>query len=297
MIALLLLALAQAPSPVALTVLMSPRDSLSSFGGSEVLRALGAAIGEATSLEAVTAERAGIDLEPLSACTGQEDSGCWTRAVREAKYRLRFRFLFVASLERAGETKDRVTVLLVDTEGGQTIRGGPEEASSEDPGALDALLKRYFRGPFRDLLAELPPAAPLVATASATVSEDINYRSTLTIAGASSAAIGTALLVVAIVSANRAPGVVCLARDPAAAGNCGSLGHAAFSYRTEDLPSRRLDIERGFLRPGPLGAGFIAAGACVAISARFFDPEEWWWPVLTGLAAGTSTYLVTSVID
>lgn len=295
MIGVLLLTLAGAP---ALTVLASPQGSLQSFGGSEVLRALGAAIEDASALEAMTVERAGIDPEPFVACTGHEDSACWVRAANSVKHGLRFRFLFVASTVRSGENKDRVTVLLVDTENSRAIRAGPEEASPEDPGALDALLARYMRGPFRELLAtveEPEPPVAIVSAATATVSED-SWLGPLTIAGVSAAAVGTALVAVAVVAANNAPGTVCLARDPAAAANCEALGNAAFAYATDNLPARDLDVERGVLHPGPLGAGLVAAGAGLAVSAQFFDESEWWWPVLIGLAAGTATYSAMEII-
>jgi hypothetical protein len=124
----------------------------------------------------------------------------------------------------------------------------------------------------------------------------VSWRTPETIAGASLAGIGGAMLVLAIVKAGSGPSTVCLAKDPAAADHCDSLGHASFSYSTNELPTRDLDaVESGAIKPGPLGVGLIAAGGTLLAGSRLLDDEAWWLPIVLAAGAGFAGYTITAL--
>jgi hypothetical protein len=122
------------------------------------------------------------------------------------------------------------------------------------------------------------------------------WRTPQTIAGASIAGIGAAMLVFAIAKAGSGPATVCLTKDPAAADRCESLGNTSFAYSTDQLPARDLDsVEGGLIKPGPLGVGLIAAGGILLAGSRWLDDESWWLPIVLAIGAGVAGYSVTAI--
>lgn len=121
-------------------------------------------------------------------------------------------------------------------------------------------------------------------------------RTTETIAGLSIAGAGAAALIFAFAESKSAPRVVCIAKDPAAADRCQSFGNVSFAYSTGDLPRADVGaVERGLIKPGPLGTGLILAGATLFAGARFFDEDPWWLPILLSAGAGIAGYAVTAL--
>lgn len=146
-------------------------------------------------------------------------------------------------------------------------------------------VKRGFRAVFNVPLCE--------KTAGADPQTDRTVKS---IAGLSIAGAGAAALIYAFVERGSAPQVVCIAKDPAAADRCRSFGNVSFAYATSELPRSELDaVERGIIKPGPLGAGLLLAGAALFAGAQLFDEDPWWLPILLSAGAGITGYAVTAL--